>query len=318
MRPLLSSVAATLLFLLVIAFPNSPQAFSVCNFDCASNCQLDTDVRCCANALLCPQGTGAGRVELQGGADLNLNGKKLECFCGQTTCNGGTNNNALCSTNSQCPGGTCTDSTGCTSCSGPAVTMTGNSSVVRNTAPGTGGIIGPWTYGVSCAGKSASEVSGILVAGIRRFAIDQCAHADNNTVIAGAQDGSLSQIGIIGGAIANSDTITSNYVSGFDSYGIIVSGTKTAEVARNIVRGKFSWPDYSDYGIYDSSTAATITGNIFTGPPDSLNFLINNSGNPGNYCEESLDGGVIDACSSCRLGGSCVDPEAAPPFVFGQ
>ncbi len=284
-----------------------------CVQNCGNDCQLSGDLTCCSNLNLPQCKGGTGPITLASGSDLNFNGKKLICFCGTKTCNGGDQNNTICTVDSQCPGGVCTDSTGCSSC-GTAVSMSASASVVKNTSPPVGGIYsgaaGPWTQGVDCNNKTSSRVTGVRIEATASASID-CWQTDQNVLV-----GNNSGIGINTTGVANTDSIHDNYIDNwYDS--IWVWSSHDMSVDHNLIVARPG----SRLGIFTAfSSTVDIENNFILGT--GLGFACNEfacidpviivpgSGNiEGNYCDpENPD------CADCQAEGYCETPVA--PFVF--
>lgn len=214
-----------------------------CDAVCTANCQLDDDLKCCSDAELCK---GLGPIQLQNGADLDLNGKTLRCYCGTTTCIGGTNNNVECTEASQCPGGTCGNDTGCSACSS-LVLMTSANAVVKDTSNGVGRITGNATAAIDCDQKSGSRVTGVTLELLPHTGILDCAKVDENYVMGDyfGADGN----GIATAGVASTDFIRDNFVDNFN-VGILVSGTAAATVETNFVSMRRYASSYTGvYGI---------------------------------------------------------------------
>ena len=283
--------------LLVVSAAQAVDVVTSCDASCSSvNCELGRDLQCCANSNVCPDGSGP--ITLANGKNLDLDGNSIECFCGTLTCNGGSNNNALCFVASDCPGGSCENQTGCTTC-GAAVTIQGSGSQVLNGAPEQGTIFGPWSPAVDCDGNSGTRVQKVTFVGIAGNGAVDCAQVDQNVFQGGGGTA------IVTSGIADSDYIRDNHVDDYPT-GILVTGTKGVRVDHNLVSLRRS--DSSGIAGIDvseaTSTGLEVDHNVIMGV-GTLPIDGNASGVfTENYCNP-----LSAECASCT---KCATP--TPPF----
>ncbi len=288
--------SAALMFLLAaIALPPAAHAITACNVTCNSNCSLEDDLKCCSDAELCD---GAGPIVLANGADLDLAGHTLHCYCGTKTCIGGGNNNVECSVTSECPGGTCGNDTGCTDCDG-LVSMSDSNSIVKNTGGAAALISGnptnTTTKGVKCNSKTGSRVTGVRLQNIAGDAALNCAKVDENLFLPGAVSGTA----IRTSGVASSDFIRDNYIEGWTT-GIVVTGTQPLTVENNFVsmRAAGTGVDVSGY----AASGLTVRNNIVTGSSGTA---------------ITGDAGATITASYCNPGNATADcTVAVPPFTL--
>ena len=287
-------------WLFVIAIASAPTwasaaAITRCDTPCNANCTLGKNLRCCSDAQLCD---GAGPITLNNGADLDLSGFSVTCYCGTTTCIGGTNNNAECTMSSECPGGgSCGNDTGCTTCDG-LVTMTDSSSLVKNTGTASAKFTGAAAPAIKCNSKSSSRVTGVRFESINGDGVVNCAKVDENVFIFGNGTGTA----IKSGGVASSDFTRDNYIESWTK-GIVITGSQPLTVENNFVSMPTSGTGVVGIDVSGISGSGlvlrnnVIFGSYGTGVSGSVNATLT-----ANYCDPT------------NIVGSCSVPQA--PFTL--
>ena len=289
-----------------------------CDDVCDSNCTVQEPLNCCSSLL--PQCDGLGPIVVSNGADLNLNGKTINCYCGTTTCVGGSNNNAECAGPSDCDSGVCQNATGCSEC-GTAIRIDSNSSTIKNVGSVVGTIKGSFATGVDCQSKTSSGVTGIRFEDLGAIGLLNCAQVDGNVMIGG--EGTA----IKSSGVADSDYIRDNYIAGWYGTGVYRSGNKDVSVDHNMIvmESRTTRTTFFE-GIHINTfetwgTAQEIKANILHGvgfieDPECFfclfNPLVVAEGPAWSdvVAEDNICDPAVAACGQCIAEGLCREVEA--------
>lgn len=235
-----------------------------CDDVCGSNCELDKDLTCCADASC----DGEGPIVLGSGADLDMRGKSITC--GEAT-----------------------------ACSYAAVQINNSGSVVQNLTSDLSEIVGPFTAAVDCAGQSGSTVKGIRIDGTDD-GLKSCAKVEQNVLIG---DGSGTAVIRTQSGVA-ADFVRDNYIEGWSAAITTTALSPNVNINHNLIMlGNDSAAGISLSGSGASSTVVEDNLIMGVGRQNAADVVISGASGftySRNYCDpEHLDCGDCTTNNLC-------------------